>query len=625
MKKIVFIAASLMLLASPVANAQSILGRLAEKAGQAVSSKISEKVTEKVTEKVSEKVSETVSEKLGVDVASAGKSLPGGVSVPDGKETLQPRRSSTFGWDGVVTPSDAKFPIPLMNEFPAVPDPSKLASPTEEDQIAYYRAIKAVTLRAEELNADTTCEDEFAEKWRAELEQALMQAYGLTLEEYNALKDGTMTEAEQEKLAERIKSNLLGGMSEEQILAEAEKAEKISPDSTPQERALEATGAVYDKHAAELPKYTGCTAEDFKRASRESMYSDDNAATRAIEKKSEAYMKSLSPEMQKEVKAFMNVLKKELMNAALDSTPGARAGLGMATNIARATQQLSPILEKYQKMEKYAQDIYAAWPKNTWSDSDARFSAADRKKVESIKSEIYATESPAQYNALYLQALEVIKTYRERAAKAWAADVQKRYDGVKNSMGDVIKIQRQAVEDGVIPECALWRVPLNLVVIAGDVLAEAYSEFPCNYPAMYDTEVVRQLKLQDGEKAWWPEFYVSSDLENVLAGKNIFKEGADGKVYQFNKGSWLPVPDDFEAQAAPKASKPVSASFKSSDGMREVSYNAEGGFLSFPEGDIVYPMAWEKQGNAIVWADVSAALQEDGSIVYQIAKCTYKL
>lgn len=614
-----------MLLASPVANGQAFLNKLKDKAGNAIGNAISNKVNERVNEKVNEKVSQKFTEKTGVDInaiESQSKNI-GGMPLNDSRETLQPKRSSSFGWDGVVTPSATKFPIPLMNEFPAVPSAAQLANPTEADQIAYYKAIKAVTLRAEELNKDTTCEDQFTEKWRAEAEKAIQDAYGLTSAEMEALKSGNLSQAEQDKLAEKMRANIMGDFDQKKMEEEMKQAEGMTQQDV-ENRAVAASCAVFDRHDAELRKYCGCTAEDYKKATRESMKSDNNAATKAIEKKSEAYIKSLPAAEQKEAQAFMKTLRKELMDAALNSTPGARSALQMSQSINKFEQKLSPMLEKAKKVEQYNKDIMAAWPQATWSDADAKFSESERKKIENIRAGIYATDNPAEYNALYLQAMEVIKTYRVRAAQVWAADVQKRFDTIKNGMGGVIKVQRQAIEDGIIPECSLWRVPLNLVVEAGDVLAEAYSEFPSNYPPMYNEEVVRQVTLQPGEKSWWPEFYVTMNLDDILSGKSMFKE-SNGNLYQFNKGTWTSISKDYGANFAAKETKPQSAKWTSSDGKREVVYNAEGGFLSFPEGDIVYPVAWEKRGNQIIWAEIVDENKADGSSLYKIVKCVYKL
>lgn len=627
MKRIFTVAAAIMLLGAPAANAQAFLNKLKEKAESAVGGAISGAISEKVgnmTEKIGEKVGDAIGEKTGIDVnAVKDASSIAGMPVPNSKETLQPKRSSSFGWDGVVTPSSASFPIPLMAEFPAVPSPAQLANPVETDQIAYYKAIKAVTLRAEELNADTTCEDEFTEKWRAEAEKALQDAYGLTGAEMEALKSGNLSPEEEEKLTEKMRAKILGGADLNQIEAEAKKAEGMTENDV-QSMAIAASDAVFDKYDSQLRKYFGCTAAEYKKATRESMNSDNSAASRAIEKKTDDYIKTLDPATQKEAKAFKSTLQKELMQASLNSVPGANMSLQIAQNVSDIQKQFSPLLEKYKKMQKYTEDIMAAWPAETWSDADAMFSAAERKKIESIKSSIYASSDPSVYNPLYLQAMEIIRTYRERAAQVWAADVQKRYDKVKNGMGDIIKIQRQAIADGVIPECALWRVPLNLVVEAGDVLAEAYSNFPSNYPHMYSEEVIRQITLQVNETVWWPEFYVASDLDAIFDGSNIFKE-VDGCIYQFNKGKWIPVPKDYGKDIVAKDKKPASASWKSSDGKREVIFNAEGGFLQFPEGDIVYPAAWDKRGNEIIWAQNETVSNADGTLLYKIVKCTYKL
>ncbi|MCQ2134687.1 MAG: hypothetical protein MJY88_06935 [Bacteroidales bacterium] len=620
MKKFFVIAASLMLAAAPAANAQALLNKLKEKATNAINNAVSEKVSEKINDKASGKIAE----KTGIDMKSMEEDSSSEFPISDSREVLQPKRSSSFGWDGVVTPSSAQFPIPLMGEFPAVPSASKLANPVEEDEIAYYKAIKAVTLRAEELNADTTCEDEFTEKWRAEAEKELMDAFGITADEMKAMNDGTLTPAQQEALEDRMRAKILGGVDLAQLESQAKKAEGMNENDF-MEMAASASAAVFRKHDAELRKYHGISADEYIAATRESMKSNNEAATRALEKKAEAHIKTLDTATQKDAKAFQSTLQKELMQASMNAVPGAGSALQVAQNMASLEKSFSPMIEKMQKMRKYNDDIIAAWPKQTWSDADARFSDSDRKKIEAIKAQIYATAEADKYNPLYLQALELIRTYRERAAKVWAADVQKRYDGVKNSMGDVIKIQRQAVEDGVIPECALWRTPLNLVIIAGDILAEAYNSFPCNYPVMYSEEVVREVKLQEGEVAWWPEFYVAESLDEVLAGKNIFKE-KDGKVYQFNQGQWSQVPEDYGKNMVKSTKRPAGASFKSSDGKREVLFNTEGGFLQLPEGDIVYPAVWDKRGDELIWAVNETVYDKNGAATtYRIVKCTYKL
>ena len=162
MKKLFIAIAALSLLCAP-AQAQGFLNKLKEKAEKAVGGNIGNPFG------VSSEEEQPLS-------AMPDSDAPAAVT---GEQALPAKRASTFGWDGPVTPSSAKFPIPLMNEFPAVPSASELAHPTEEAQIAYYKAIKAVTLRAEELNEDTTCEDEQTLMYREKSNKMLSDLFGL--------------------------------------------------------------------------------------------------------------------------------------------------------------------------------------------------------------------------------------------------------------------------------------------------------------------------------------------------------------------------------------------------------------------------------------------------------------
>nr|MCR5548041.1 hypothetical protein [Bacteroidales bacterium] len=162
MKKLMIIAATAALFCAAPAQAQGILGRIAGAAGKAVGSAIGKGVGNAVNDKVKDAVDKNTPDELK-DLGSMAESLSTGVT---GTQAFPPRRYSTFGWDGVVTPSSAQYPVPLMNEFPAVPAASDLVNPVEEKQIAYYQAIKRVTLRAEELNESNTCDDEATLAWR---------------------------------------------------------------------------------------------------------------------------------------------------------------------------------------------------------------------------------------------------------------------------------------------------------------------------------------------------------------------------------------------------------------------------------------------------------------------------
>ena len=580
-------------------------------------------------------------------------------AIASGEQALPPKRSSTFGWDGVVTPSSAKFPIPLMNEFPTVPSASELINPVEANQIKYYKAIKAVTLRAEELNQSNTCEDQETLLWRKNSNKALKEAYGLTDEELALIEKGNMTEAEQQRISEKIAKAALGGLNPDDLEKQAADLENMSEDQI-MARTIESTCAVYDKNAAGIRKYMGVSAEDMKKAARAQAKNTKNPdqmcpEMKAIYSKAEAYQKveaAKNPSFKNEAKAFEQKIKKETQEAAMNSMN--MGGLmGAMSNMQRS---MSPILEMQQKLTNYVQQVQKLMEIPD-AEADAKFAASERKKVLEIKKKIYETNNAAVYNPLYWEALEMIMSYRERAAKAWVNTIQKQFNTLKNNLPELIKLNRQAIEDGIIPECALWREPFNLVIDAGDLLANAYSEFPSDYPKMYKEEIYGYVDLlsmgnegnrhvddngyHHGLSPWWPEFCVYSPayFDAILAGEYFFAMDGNGQVYKHKggvtkgsggaiaTGSWEPVSnEEFKKLNSQKSeASPASTSWTSQDGKRTVYYNAEGGFIQLPEGDQVFPVSWKKDGNAILWIHLATEDTGDGNFKYQIVLCSYKL
>lgn len=624
MKKFFVFVAALSLLCAP-AQAQGLLGKLKEKASEAIGGAVGGSISEKI------------GGALGIntkDMADA-PSMDGAPQAVTGEQALPPRRASTFGWDGPVTLSSSKFPIPLMNELPPVPAASELANPTEENQIAYYKAIKAVTMRAEELNESTTCEDEETLMWREKSNKMLSDLFGLTPAEIAMLDDENLPEAEKKRLEEKMQKALLGDMDVNALEAEAAEYQGMSQDEMVASvggKAVSALDAVFDRNASDIKKYMGVTAAEMKAASRAQMNwsgSGECPEMAALNKKSKAYQKEQAakdPSFKKEADAFEKRMQKETMNATMKSS-SMMGGIG---NMMKLADKAKPIMEMEQKMANY----FAQVQKLLFvpdSAVDAKFSAADRKKLLELKEKIYATDDPAVYNPLYLQALELIKTYRERAAKVWAADVQKRFDQMKANMSELIKLNRQAVEDELLPQCALWRLPLNAVIVAGDILEEAYSEFPSNYPPMYDEEVIREVSLAGvpGTYAagWFPEFSVfgASHFDDIAAGRYFFASNAEGEVYQFNAGSWSKLTNErLKELGKMKLDHETGNQYWTSrDGKRKVMFNADGGFIALPEGDEIFqPHAWKAYPDKIQWLYVSTT--EDGSKM-QLVLCTYKL
>lgn len=631
--------AALSLLCSQ-AQAQGFLNKIKEKASEAVSGAMNSSLGEKLSQTMGDVLPGGVGDMLGGDEGAGS-----GFGAVSGEQALPPRRASTFGWDGPVTPSEAKFPIPLMNEFPKVPSASELANPTEANQIAYYKAIKRVTLRAEELNEDTTCEDQETLMWREKSNKILRDMFGLTDAEIAELDDENLPEAERQRLEDKIAKAMLGDLDVNALEAEASKYEgKSEAEITAMmaDKTLASQFAVYDRNASGIRKYMGVSVDELKDAAREQASSPTpdklGPKTVAIQKKSEAYQKAQSaadPSFKKECDAFQSKMQAELKDAIMKNSGMGAFGGGIGA-LTSAMDKAKPVLEMEQKLSKYLSDVQKIM---TIPDEgvDAKFSAADRKKLLALKQQIYSTNDPSVYNPLYLQALELIKTYRERAAAVWAADVQKRFDAAKSAMSNLIKTNRQAVADELIPECALWRMPLNFVITAGDILAEAYSEFPADYPPMYNEEVVREVSLtsvpgyapsESGPEvgAWFPEFSVfgASHFDDIAAGRYVFASNSAGEVYQFNGGSWTRVSDERlkELSEMKKGAAAAGQTWTSRDGKRTVTFNGEGGYIALPEGDEIFqPHAWKAFSDKIQW--INAVTTEDGK--YRLVLCTYKL
>lgn len=630
MRRILTIAAAVMLLATTEANAQAFLNKLKEKAEAAVGGALQEKL----------------GEKLGIDLSATEEQAPQEVK-PESKpeiitpeQQLQRRRTSTFGWDGKVSPSSTSQPMSLINELPKVPSAKELADPTEAGMISFYNALKRVTLRAEELNADTTCEDAFAEEWRKKQEDKLCNALGLTKAEWDLLNSENITDAQREALEAKMAKAILGDVDIEKAQADAQSQMARYESMSDEEReamiqskaqddaslAIAAMMDVYKSDPAETKYVTGCTPDEIEKA----MKSDDPENSPEAKKMKE-YEKKMTVSDGKAYTKRKKALEDKIQAASMAAMRSQMSVFAkMAQNASNFEKKMD--MRDIQAAERRYMDasmpMFSAFGGDT--DIDAKFSAAERNKVLAWKKKIYSTDDPAVYNPLYAQALEAIKTYRLRAAALWSAAVQKRVDNIKAQMPGYIEAQRQAVADGILPECGMMRAPLNAVIQAGDILEEAYSEFPCDYPHMYKEEVADEITLALNEDWWWPEFYYPlGSIDDILMRKFLFKAVyEDGKyqIYQWDGAKWGAVPKDFDEKKLAGTKAPESAVWKSSDGIREVIYNADGHWIQLPEGDVVYPIAIGKTDHVITWLTTNEIVDEPhGKKKIQIIKCTYKL
>ena len=330
MKKILTVLVAALLLGIPSADAQSFLNKLKEKAGSAIGNALSEKMGKKAGDKVNEKTD------IDAEAVEAAAARQTGSSVEQSsvptvitpEQQLQRRRTSSFGWDGKVTPSEAKFPIPLMNEFPAVPSAQEIADPTEAGMISFYNAIKRVTLRAEELNADTTCEDDFSKEWRRKQENKVREAFGLTEEEWNLLNSDNATDAQREAIERKIQMAMFGGIDMQSAASEAEaqmkKYENMSESEKEAEMMMKSTKAivdVYKSDPAETKYVTGMTPDELEKALTAEMEfqakamrnSNYSGAASPFSKKMQEYEKTMTARDGAAYKKRADAMKKKNM------------------------------------------------------------------------------------------------------------------------------------------------------------------------------------------------------------------------------------------------------------------------------------------------------------------------
>lgn len=169
--------------------------------GQGFLKKLKQKVEKAVG------MEETAEENDSPETAEDEETPKGTVTATD---RLPKLHTSTSVWDEVVQPSKASSVSALLNELPALPSIGELANPTAAARQSYYRKIVAVDLRVRELDKQNTCSDEEMLALRDKLYQDLAAATGLTPDEMKRLEDPNISEAEKERLTQKVIDNTLG-------------------------------------------------------------------------------------------------------------------------------------------------------------------------------------------------------------------------------------------------------------------------------------------------------------------------------------------------------------------------------------------------------------------------------
>ncbi len=425
MKKIILGALAALLIFATPANlqAQGFLKKLKQKAENAVTKAAGFETEE----------DHTTNNKEQSDKEDAHNPF---ANQPSATDKLPKLRQSNVVWDGEVTPSTATDYRALLHELPALPTAAEIANPTDAKREAYMRKLSSLSMRADELDDQATCSDEEMVAFRDKLYKELESILGISSEEMKRLEDSNVSDAEKQRIEEKMKKHLLGGMNEEDFATNIENKAK--------------------KNEARMKEIQ----EEMKQ----------------YEKKAEAG--TLTPQEQQRI----NELTQENM-AMIQDMMGGMEGLMGSANKAQALQD--KMLQgmggsKFDSQLKAFSDKQASLRKNEEGVVKSCDEIADdyEKDLKRIYKKIWEEADVDKIHALYDQADELMKNYRERAAGVYIKGLQKRLDNTKALLPEAEQLYANMADDGMIPKCAVSRAPLNVVINCIDILQEAYAEFP---------------------------------------------------------------------------------------------------------------------------------------------------
>ena len=173
----------------------------------------------KLKQKVESAVGISESANVAEDQAQAGSNHDGNsdgnkpAQRPTPSDKLQKLRTATATWDEAVTPSKASSIEALLKELPPLPSVDEMANPNAAARETYYRKIVAVTTRVRELDKQYTCSDEEMVAFRESMYASAAQKLGITEAELRALENDMTSEAEKERITQKIVNNTVGDMS----------------------------------------------------------------------------------------------------------------------------------------------------------------------------------------------------------------------------------------------------------------------------------------------------------------------------------------------------------------------------------------------------------------------------
>lgn len=467
------------------------------------------------------------------------------IQRPTPSDKLQKLRTATATWDEAVTPSKASSIEALLKELPPLPSVDEMANPNAAARETYYRKIVAVTTRVRELDKQYTCSNEEMIAFRENMYASTAKKLGITEAELRALENDMTSEAEKERITQKIVSNTIGDMSSLEAMAvDIEKREAA------------AGGELSDQDRLAILAEHGNAMEDLG----------------ALMEKSS----SLSSIQSGSGDAELDQRLAELMQKQMEGPP-------------------NPLIN-YNKILGKNADI-----------------------IKSLYARLCNTDDPAEIEQIYTEADELAKRARREAAVTWRKYLAEQIELNRGLYPQSMSLQADMVKAGMIPACAEKRASLNIVTICANLLDQAYRDFPEPEFSPVCKETI--MKFPKSERMMRAESGYATSVDGFLSGSVIWTiDEENGTEYIYENGKKREM--DTKGRQAIKQQQqkredydPPYGTWTSQSGKWTATYSLDGA-LTLHDGSTFYPSALKKEGNRLIWVEVSGE---------NVEKCVYKL
>lgn len=239
--------------------------------------------------------------------------------------------------------------------------------------------------------------------------------------------------------------------------------------------------------------------------------------------------------------------------------------------------------------------------------------------LKNLYARLCNTDDPAEIEQIYTEADELAKRARREAAVTWRKYLAEQIELNRRLYPQSMSLQADLVKAGMIPACAEKRASLNIVTICANFLDQAYSEFP--EPEFTPVCKENIMKFPKNERMMRAESGYATSVDGFLSGSVIWTiDEENGTEYIYENGKKREM--DAKGRQAIKQQQqkredyePPYGTWTSQSGKWTATYSRDGA-LTLHDGSTFYPSALKKEGNRLIWVEVSGE---------NVEKCIYKL